>query len=50
MLMEYMEHDVLPSDETLAKVVFESPRFSLMDVVLYFLDGGLGGNYARPFL
>ena len=44
-LMEYMKKDVLPSDETLAKkVVFESPCFSLMDGVLYFVDGGRGGN------
>ena len=44
-VIEYIEQDVLPSDEKLArKVVLERSRFSLMDGVLYFVDGARGGN------
>ena len=44
-LVDYMEQGVLPSDERLAKkTVVESSQFSLMDGILYFVDGGRGSN------
>ena len=44
-LVDYMEQGVLPSDERLAKkTVVESSQFSLMDEILYFVDGGRGSN------
>ena len=36
---------MLPSDERLTKkTVVESSQFSLMDGILYFVDGGRGSN------
>ena len=42
--MDYTEQGV-PSDERLnKKTVVESSHFSLMDGILYFVDGGRGSN------